>query len=91
MLLVVLAHKRDILKYYVKSDYQFNKKLRLTLDYEEDFMIFTSIFEHFYENKPNFTLKEVLEWLRENPAVMDINKHKVAKYTSSDIDVGLKI
>tara|TARA_B100000315_G_scaffold164043_1_gene152636 strand:- start:6772 stop:8535 length:1764 start_codon:yes stop_codon:yes gene_type:complete len=76
---------------YVESPYQFSTDLRMTLDYEEDFQFFNSVFEHFYAIKPEFTMSDILAWIAENPAVMDINKHKTVKYTSKDIDVSLNI
>jgi spore coat polysaccharide biosynthesis protein SpsF (cytidylyltransferase family)/sialic acid synthase SpsE len=76
---------------YVESPYQFNSDLRMTLDYEEDLLFFSRIFEHFYLDNPEFTLAEVLTWLEDHPTVMAINKHKTSKYTNQDIDVGLNI
>ena len=76
---------------YVESPYQFNSDLRMTLDYEEDLLFFSRIFEHFYLDNPEFTLAEVLTWLEDHPSVMAINKHKTSKYTNQDIDVGLNI
>ena len=65
--------------------------LRMTLDYEEDFQFFTRVFEHFYPETPQFTLADLIGWLRENPSPMDINKHKTVKFGKEDIDVSLKI
>ena len=75
----------------VKSDYVFNKNLRLTLDYEEDFELFTRVFDHFYKNRSNFTISDVLKWVTEYPEIININKHKTVKYSSKDIDVTLNM
>lgn len=76
---------------YIESNYKFSPDLRMTLDYEEDFLFFSRVFEHFYPYKKEFVLSEVLDWLNENPSVMAINKDKTLKYTKDDIDVGLNI
>lgn len=76
---------------HVESDYEFSPDLRMTLDYEEDFVFFSRVFEHFYPYKQEFTLSGVLDWLKENPSVMAINKAKSLKYTKEDIDVSLNI
>ncbi len=46
---------------------------RWTLDYEEDFEFMRQVFEHFAE-KPDFSCDDVLEFLRDNPHVADINR-----------------
>lgn len=76
---------------YVKSDYEFDTKWRLTLDYEEDFAFFNKIFEHFYQCNPKFTLQDVLSFLKEHPEVAEINRHKTVKYTKKDLNVKLRI
>ncbi|MCF7907786.1 MAG: N-acetylneuraminate synthase family protein [Candidatus Omnitrophica bacterium] len=76
---------------YVKSDYEFNPRWRLTLDYEEDFLFFKEIFECFYGHKPDFTLADVLKLLADQPQIAEINMAKTAKYTKNDINVKLTI
>ena len=46
-------------------------EIRLTLDYEDDLKFFQTIFD----NLTSPTLREVIEFLDENPEVMDINRH----------------
>ena len=75
----------------VRSEYDFSSDLRMTLDYEEDFEFFTAVFEHFYPDNPEFTLEDLIEWLRTDPSPMDINKHKTVKFTKEQLDVRLKI
>ncbi|MFH1683613.1 MAG: N-acetylneuraminate synthase family protein [Candidatus Margulisiibacteriota bacterium] len=76
---------------YARSDYEFDPRWRLTLDYEEDFAFFSKIFENFYKDKPDFTLREVLDWLRTRPDVVDINIAKTAKYKKTELNVALNI
>ena len=87
---------------YVKSDYKFNKRLRLTLDYPEDLKLFEKIFSHFKKiKKLNFSLKDVLDFLEKNPNISKINDFLIPKFetkknasgafVSDKIDVSLKI
>lgn len=86
---------------YIQCPYKYDKNLRITLDYEEDLIFFTKIFEHFYSSKKYFSLEEVLKWLHENPNIAKINMHKNPKYltklnehgtyVSKEIDVSLNI
>ncbi len=76
---------------YVEPGYTYDPAIRLTLDYEEDFVFFSKIFEHFYQKKPDFTLPDVLAYLKEHPEVVAINSFKTAKYTSKDLDITLRI
>lgn len=46
---------------------------RLTLDYDEDFEVFKTIFEALYVKGEVFGLEEVIQFLRTHPEVMKIN------------------
>ena len=46
---------------------------RLTLDYQDDFELFKSIFEGFYKGGDIYNLSKVLDFLRENPNLLKIN------------------
>jgi spore coat polysaccharide biosynthesis protein SpsF len=48
---------------------------RLTLDYQEDYLFFQKVFEHFGEKTIEKDVHEILEYLDANPDVVDINKH----------------
>lgn len=76
---------------YLKSDYEFSPRWRLTLDYEEDFLFFEKIFDHFYDRVPAFSLRDVLTLLKMKPEIPAINSFKTAKYTKKDINVLLNI
>ena len=49
-----------------------NPKIRLDLDYPEDFELIKKIYEHF--NNLLVPLEEVIKYLKENPKLMEINK-----------------
>lgn len=48
--------------------------IRLTLDYEEDFKLISKVFELLYTQKKFFLLPEILNLLKDNPGLLDINK-----------------
>mgnify|MGYP001212852070 CR=1 FL=1 len=75
----------------IRSDYQFSPDLRMSLDYEEDLQFFCRVFDQFYPCNPTFTVADTLQWIQENPSVININKHKPVKLTRNDIDVSLNI
>jgi len=77
---------------YIDSEYTFNQKLRMTLDYEEDLHFFSILFKHFNKVNNNFTLKEALMWLDENKDVVMVNAHKMQKTPLNlQLDVSLNI
>lgn len=86
-----LKNERYFSANYVTADYVFDPFLRLTLDYPEDLEFFTRIFEKFYPQKRDFTLSEVLQWLRARPEIVAVNQSRTAKFTSRDLDVTLNI
>ena len=49
------------------------KDIRMTLDYEEDFFFFSKIIGHFVENSLQLDFESVLEYLANNPEVVEIN------------------
>ena len=64
---------------YVESSYQYDPRIRLTLDYEEDFLFFSRVFEHFSSLNPSFILEDVIAYLSENSDVVNINEFKDKK------------
>jgi len=53
-------------------------EIRMTLDYEEDFLFFKTIIEAFEERE--FNLYDVIDYLDKNPLVIEINKSCQEKY-----------
>lgn len=53
---------------------------RLTLDYEEDLVVFNKIHEYLYGNNLEITLKNILNYLNANSEVSKINKDLVLRY-----------
>lgn len=47
--------------------------IRLTLDYEEDFLVFQTIIEALAGMKENIEQADILEYIRQNPQIKDIN------------------
>jgi spore coat polysaccharide biosynthesis protein SpsF len=57
----------------VKEKIYFNNEIRATLDYEDDFLFFKKIFEHFKCDENNVPLKDIAAYLNENPEIVKIN------------------
>lgn len=55
-------------------------KPRLTLDYKEDFDFFKAIFDDLYEEGKYMSLDEIMQFLRENPDLLAINKSIEKEY-----------
>lgn len=53
--------------------------LRLTLDEEEDFRLIDAVLRELYPQKPDFSLVDIVELLRRNPALVAINAHVAQK------------
>jgi len=54
-------------------DDQVDPHLRLTLDTPEDYQVIVKVFEELYPQKPDFTLDDILQYLKDNPDVRAIN------------------
>ena len=74
-----LENQRSFKINYIRSNYHFNKTIRLTLDYKEDLKLFDIIFRHF-NNKCNFTLEDVLKFLKKKPKYIKINNFLIPKF-----------
>ena len=59
---------------------QQNKMLRLTLDYVEDLKLINIIFEKLYKKKKFFNLDDILNLIRLEPYLLDLNKHRKIDY-----------
>jgi spore coat polysaccharide biosynthesis protein SpsF (cytidylyltransferase family) len=58
------------------------REYRLTLDYEEDLILFNLIHEYMRKNNVDPTLKNIFRFLDENPEIAQINQNLLVKYTS---------
>ena len=69
----------DIFKIHTTKNYDefFNGRalIRLTVDFDKDLHVMNKIYGHLYNDNPNFTIREVLEYLDSNPEVLDINNN----------------
>ena len=86
-----LENTRNFKVDYIKSNYSFDKSIRLTLDYKDDLILFNKIFSHFKDIKENFTLSDVLTFLKKNPKLIKINNHLRPKFSKDELNLDLKI
>ena len=52
------------------------RNIRMTLDYQEDLDFFRAIVEHFKKNNLEMSFEAILEFLKNNPSIIQINWHK---------------
>ncbi len=69
---------------YPQSPGHVHEKARLTLDYQVDFEVFTSIFEALYKPGEVFGLSEVVEYLNAHPRVVEHNLGVDEEYWQRD-------
>ena len=50
------------------------KRIRLTLDYLEDYLLIKKIFENLYKKNKFFSLNSILYFLKKNKKLLNINK-----------------
>lgn len=55
------------------EDIYFSNEYRLTLDYPEDFLFFTKVFEYFNCLNNDVPLREIVAYLKEHPEISNIN------------------
>ena len=58
----------------IAPDDLFWPDLGLTLDEEKDYTLIKKIIEHFGDKNNLFTCKEIIDYLKNNPALLEINK-----------------
>tara|TARA_Y100000296_G_C5172540_1_gene258098 strand:+ start:621 stop:2375 length:1755 start_codon:yes stop_codon:yes gene_type:complete len=74
---------------YVESGYSFDSRLRITLDYEEDYEFLSSIYKNF---DSTVHLNDILSFLAENPSLIEVNTHKMQKTPfNQNLEVSLQI
>lgn len=67
-------------KYLEATDIFNNPSIRMTLDYDEDFEFFRTIFEKLYINNKNFSSLDIMTLLNKEPEICEINKEAQIKY-----------
>jgi spore coat polysaccharide biosynthesis protein SpsF len=67
----------------IKADPAHKRDYRLTLDYQQDFALFTKIYQECYEETP-VTTSQVIEFLDANPAVRALNSSVKRSWLSQD-------
>lgn len=59
---------------YLEPDKELRRpEYRMTLDYQEDFEFFKAVFENLYVPGRIFSLREIIQLLKEKPAIAEIN------------------
>lgn len=56
--------------------------LRLTVDTMEDFQLIENIIEALWPENPEFSLEDIVDYLNENPTLLELNKHVEQKKIS---------
>ena len=54
----------------------YDSNIRMTLDYEEDFVFFKTIFEHFKCINNDITLREIVSFLKLHPEIVELNSFR---------------
>ena len=70
---IYMLEKKKFKNYDLKNDSNLSH-LRLTLDYLEDFEVIKRIYDALYPNKKFFVLTDILDFINQNPDIMNINK-----------------
>ena len=86
-----LENSRNFRVNYIKSDYIFDKKIRLTLDFKEDLVLFDKIFRYFKDKKADFILKDVIKLLKKKKSMIKINSFLTPKFKKNDINTEIDI
>lgn len=69
----------------LSSDYHFDKNIRMTLDYREDFVFFERLFKILSEQGID-SLSAILDYIKSDPQLVAINCHKTLDYDASEKD-----
>ena len=86
-----LENKKNFKINYIKSNYKFNKDIRLTLDFPQDRVLFDKIYRHFNDKQSNFSLKDVLKFFELKPKLIKINSFLKPKFDKRQINTELSI
>ena len=64
----------SIFHYRGKKPKYHSKKIRLTLDYYEDYVLIKKIFDKLYKKNKFFSLSQILQFLKKNKSFLKINE-----------------
>jgi len=67
------------------------REIRMTLDYIEDLHFFTVIIKHFKDKKKDLKFEAILDYLEQNPDVVELNWHKEQSWKENQIRMVSKI
>ena len=67
---IMIEEVRDVPEKYKK------KKMRLTLDYEEDFLFFKAVIEYFLEKNEEMEFSKIIDYVERTEGIVDINFHR---------------
>lgn len=68
------------------SGMDLSEKVRLTLDYEEDYQLIKEIYERLYPQNVDFGLKDILNLLEEEPKLLKINEKYTGQFWHKTVD-----
>lgn len=69
----------------VEDKIYLNPDARLTLDYQEDFDFFETVFKHFNNIDNNISLTKVMEYLNDHPEVVAINADRAKEWKQNQV------
>lgn len=55
-------------------------EIRMTLDYQEDFEFFKAVFQHLYQPRKVFNLRDIIKLLEQHPEIVQLNQHMQKVY-----------
>lgn len=61
----------------------FDSNIRMTLDYDEDFLFFKAIFEHFNCVNNDTPLRDIVPYLKEHPEIVQLNAFRHQHWSSN--------
>jgi spore coat polysaccharide biosynthesis protein SpsF len=61
----------------------YESKIRMTLDYEEDFSFFKAIFEHFNSVNNDTPLRDIVPYLKAHPEIVNLNSFRHQDWASN--------
>jgi len=80
-----MLEKKKFQNYDLINDKDLSR-IRLTLDYPEDFEVIRRIYEGLYEKNKFFGMNEILKFLENNPSILEINQKYINLNHELDIE-----